>query len=715
MDTSTKNKDKVLFFSTNTIWGKYIIRLLPGIVVLILLMDILVYYKVSESNFSNNDDMARRSVQLQAMAIDKILENYYSELCIVKAMYKDSASLDEFLYKAKDLISLSYKQWNYIRLTLPGGTTYTTSGGLDRMDGRKTRYYKALMSREVFYNLQRPLRSHYNQADSWVFSLPITDNRDSIVAIVSAVFHTREIDSLMFSIKANGAGFSTLSDNEMIFRIYDNTIYEKSLQELKDAGFEGIDKLVEYGWEHKKTESYQKGVYYKPDGTRVQCYMAVVGNSNLIITLNIPYTQLNKATFIMAILLLLTAALTVMFVMLVVRYVTRKVVLKPLYAATRFIGDIAEGRLYSEQAGSISDDDEFGKLRDAAKLMQQKVYGAVESIRKYTKDIATGAVALRDAVGIITTDAKSRAATVEEISESVSQITGIIRDNNESSKLAKSNADEISNSICTVTQESDRTLDSISNVLSKAQVINEIAERTDLLAINAAVEAARAGENGKGFAVVAQEIRNLAEHCQTVAAEINVLSAESLDNTRHAVKLIDEISPRITDSTDTVAKIAESCTQQLTMTVAISRAVMQFVETINNNRQTADALDSYSKRLDILVKKLNISVDFFKLSLKETESREGIISRIERKTSQLLNLKSELIALLSSGVNSDKDKKSPNVLPVDDESGFYTSQVYSPKDSQPGHSPAETPVGKGFNLDMSEMEDDFVPYDSDET
>ena len=647
MNTFAKYFDKWFKLRGNTIWGKYIRLLLPGIIVLILLMDGYVYRKVSVSNFSNTDNMAKQSLMLQAMSIDKILDSYCSELSIIRSMYQDSTMLDDFMYKAKDVLSVSRKKWNYLRLTLPGGTTYTTRGGLDRMNGRRTRYYKDIVYNHDPYNIQRPLKSHYDQSDSWCLSMPIKNGRDSIVAIVSAVFPTDEIDSLMFAIKANGAGFSTLSDNEMIFRIYENGIYEMSLSDLEAGGYSNLRNIVEYGWAHKSTENYQKGFYYQPDGTRVQCYMAVVGNTNLILSLNIPYTELNKATITMAMLLVLTAVLTVVFVVLVVKYVTKQVVLKPLEATTRFIADIAEGRLYSDEADSISDDDEFGKLRTTAQTMRQKVYSAVKSIREYTKEIAIGAVSLSDAIGIIAADAKSRAATVEEISESVSQMTSAISDNTNNAKLAKSNADEISNNICTVTQESDKTLDSISNVLSKAQVINEIAERTDLLAINAAVEAARAGENGKGFAVVATEIRNLAEHCQTVAAEINALSAESLDNTRHAVKLIDDMSPRIADSTEIVSKISESCAQQLTMTIAISRAVMQFVETINNNRQTADALDSYSKKLDMFVRKLNVSVDFFKLSEKEMQSREGIIAQIERKTAKLVSLKSELLELLS--------------------------------------------------------------------
>ncbi len=695
----------------NTIWGKYISRLLPGIVVLILVVDVYVYNKVSSSNFANTDRMAKQSVLLQAMAIDKILDSYYSELRIIRTQYKDSASMEGFMDVAKKFIDVSHKNWNYLRLTLPSGKSYTTRNGLDKLNGKVTRFYKDIFGNNAEYNIQRPFRNRVDSEESWCLSVPIKDSQDSTVAIVSAVFPSKEIDSLMVTIKANGAGFSTMSDNEMIFRIYDSTVHEMSIRQLEMAGFRNIREIVEYGWKRKATVKCRQAVYFSPQGTKVQCYMAVVGDTNLIITLNIPFSQLNKATFTMAILLAISAVLIIVFVIVVVRLVTKHVVLQPLGALNRFIFDISKGRLYSNEADGINAGDEFGELKATAQSMREKVYGAMEAIRKYTKDIATGAVALSDAVSVITSDAKSRAATVEEISESVTQITHIISDNTQNAKSAKDSADEISNSICTVTQESDRTLDSISNVLSKAQVINEISERTDLLAINAAVEAARAGENGKGFAVVAQEIRNLAEHCQAVAAEINALSAESLDNTKHAVSLIDDISPRIADSADMVSKISESCAQQLTMTVAISRAVMQFVDTINNNRQTADVLDDYSKQLDSLVKKLNISVDFFKLSEKEAQSREGIIAQIERKTAQLVSLREEFVSLLADGSRTAADsQKSSHVLPNKDESGFYSSQVYVPKTKRGANMPVEKPLSKGFDIDMSGMDDDFERF-----
>ena len=61
MKKATEYIDKVFHFRTNTIWGKYIKRLLPGIIVLILAIDISMYMKVRNDNFENTDRMARQS------------------------------------------------------------------------------------------------------------------------------------------------------------------------------------------------------------------------------------------------------------------------------------------------------------------------------------------------------------------------------------------------------------------------------------------------------------------------------------------------------------------------------------------------------------------------------------------------------------------------------------------------------------------------------
>lgn len=141
--------------------------------------------------------------------------------------------------------------------------------------------------------------------------------------------------------------------------------------------------------------------------------------------------------------------------------------------------------------------------------------------------------------------ANSTAAAVEQVSTSISHISSISQDVNATFAEANSQTDAAMQGVLSAASNSERVVDSITQlgdtlinlkqssaeIRSIVQVITEIADQTNLLALNAAIEAARAGEQGRGFAVVADEVRKLAERTTSATGEIAKLIAVIVERT----------------------------------------------------------------------------------------------------------------------------------------------------------------------------------------
>jgi methyl-accepting chemotaxis protein len=186
-------------------------------------------------------------------------------------------------------------------------------------------------------------------------------------------------------------------------------------------------------------------------------------------------------------------------------------------------------------------------------------------------------------------------------------------------------------------------------IVEKVKVINDITSHTDLLAINASVEASRAGDHGTGFAVVAAEIRKLSELCHRASTEINRLSEVSLAATTQTVELVDSISPKIHDNAIMVSRISEACSKQLHFTGTISNSVQQLTEISQNNTVSADKLTVYANVLFNDVERLNKLVDFFRLDRDIDLRRDDILAAIEVCKTEILALKTKLIATSPEG------------------------------------------------------------------
>ena len=172
-------------------------------------------------------------------------------------------------------------------------------------------------------------------------------------------------------------------------------------------------------------------------------------------------------------------------------------------------------------------------------------------------------------------------------------------------------ADEVERAAATIQKLSDDS----QNIGSVVDVINEIAEQTNLLALNAAIEAARAGEQGRGFAVVADEVRTLASRTQESTKEIQAMMEKLRTGISDVVKVMESNQTEaqqgvefVANAGEALARIVGEVTTINDMNTLIASAAEEqaaVAEEINRNISVLD--DTSENTLDISRHSLNVA------------------------------------------------------------------------------------------------------------
>jgi len=167
------------------------------------------------------------------------------------------------------------------------------------------------------------------------------------------------------------------------------------------------------------------------------------------------------------------------------------------------------------------------------------------------------------------------ASAAEELSSSVREIAGQTSQSSSSAKDAVKRTERASEDIQALVEAARRIGDVVN-------LINDIAEQTNLLALNATIEAARAGEAGKGFAVVASEVKSLANQTGKATSDISEQISDMQGATDKAVKAIEAIQSIIGEIDSTAVSIASSVEQQDASTQEIARNVSEVSQGAEN-------------------------------------------------------------------------------------------------------------------------------------
>ena len=167
-----------------------------------------------------------------------------------------------------------------------------------------------------------------------------------------------------------------------------------------------------------------------------------------------------------------------------------------------------------------------------------------------------------------TSNVQTVAASAEELSASVEEIARQVASSTSKTSEAAGTAQGASGTIQALKSSSD----TIGEVIS---LINDIAEQTNLLALNATIEAARAGEAGRGFAVVASEVKSLAQQTANATGDISSQVNAIQNDTDTSVSAVDEIADMISNLNEIATAIAAATEEQSAATIEISRNVLE--------------------------------------------------------------------------------------------------------------------------------------------
>lgn len=348
-------------------------------------------------------------------------------------------------------------------------------------------------------------------------------------------------------------------------------------------------------------------------------------------------------------------ALAIICLIALITYVASAKITQPLTKMRVAMADIASGDGDLTKRLDITSKDEIGALAVEFNRFTDKLRGLLTETALNTKAVSDAADHLRDVSQSTSAEIHQERSQVDNVSSAVTQMAATVV---EISTNAAHSSEAANQAEAIVTQGSQQAKDAMAEITSLAEaidqgvevvsglsqesdnigavidVINSIADQTNLLALNAAIEAARAGEQGRGFAVVADEVRSLASRTQESTTDIRKmverlqhmaeqtdsvmrtgkgLSQSGVEKTAKVVTSLEQINQAIGTVHEQSTHIAHATEQQTEVAQDIHKSLVAITGLSDRTSQHAEELAVEATQLSGVSTELNDLVAQFKI------------------------------------------------------------------------------------------------------
>lgn len=464
--------------------------------------------------------------------------------------------------------------------------------------------------------------------------VPVKEN-GKVVGAVGVDIELGKMQEMMNQFKLYETGYAHIySNSATVVTLPDESLIGKNLKEVFPS--KRVDEIL---------MSIREGKFFSyEDGGTYLAYNPIHIGSTVTpwsVTLAIPLDEIQAESKQVTYSIILAGVLTLLLLGLVVVLLTQSIV-KPLKRAVEAGEQMAKGDFTVELPDNYRNrKDEIGLLSRVfheitsnmkamvgqVNMNAAQVAAASQQISASAEELAVGSGTQAESVQTINELFKELSTAVSSVASSATSASELVA---QTASIAAEGGTVVQQSIEGMTRVSDQVIklqEASGRIGEIIEVIDDIAEQTNMLALNAAIEAARAGEQGRGFAVVADEVRKLAERSGEAAKQIAVIIKGMQSNTADSVKAVeagvvttektgeafDNILQMVNESSSMVMDIAAASEEQAAQAEEVLTSIESISASTEETAASSEETASTAQSLASLAEELNNMVSVFKI------------------------------------------------------------------------------------------------------